>query len=934
MSQTRSDDEYHQLLSKIKSDPNFIVEYFTENNISPFSNEQLKSLICAVTENEYFDMSIAVERIPKYLLSKDLINVLLDTFPSHSEIILSKFPVELFTTDICLKALNGNTDAIKQIPPEIATEEMYMIVIKDSDTLTRKYIPIERMTKALSKEALRCHGNFILSFIPTKHLDEDDYIEAIKLGSLTLNKICEFRKDELSHKMCLVAVSLNGAELLSIPPHMLDETICMTALTQLSNGSFMGELNINAVFITVPHDIKTDIFYEKVLALNGKLLRNVPDEIKSIKFCHIAVKNDGNALQYVPTNLLSEELCIGAVKQNPQALKFVPDQFKSKQLCLGALKEDIRALFFIPSAYITEEVYIECIKQHPDAILAMPKEFMNEKMYQLAIKHNAACLEYIPESKRTYALCEKAVDASPSVLAFVPNKIKTYEMCFKVVERTGILHNVPEDYMDEKICMIATKVNGLSLSNVPNKNKYPLELFINAVGNNAAALEFVPEDRKFAVIETIKAETILRDNITVFDYFPAELQNKYQQIKDDILKQAQHIVVIANADKIDHELRDIYHVYANDPKRKNKTIYTDESRLNDVLTTVTTSPHAITLALVGHANPDSTSIADIDVGNIVTILENNENINSIALLGCNSAKSKMPVEEWRMIQQLDDSVENSYPNGIGFLASSKPLEPKDYEECFKQVAMDAVGVLMRTGQSQPPYKLLYLQRGKDNHIFEKSYEINETQLQEIKNYIMKGGKSPIPKDGIRKIRFNSNPLSNNTWQQIVNICQGNARFIKSDTNYHRDKKRYPFLNYFTMSEAEAEKKLEKSLLKIFFEEISTAQKEGRIKQDITLKGYANSLHVDVKQRAMIVTRTHLYPKTYTQSMFHQNKENIEVDKMTTERKQTIEKLKNLQDVKSSKQEVDVSSKQEIAEEAPDIQTHAKAIKVHISRNKS
>ena len=104
----------------------------------------------------------------------------------------------------------------------------------------------------------------------------------------------------------------------------------------------------------------------------------------------------------------------------------------------------------------------------------------------------------------------------------------------------------------------------------------------------------------------------------------------------------------------------------------------------------------------------------------------------------------------------------------------------------------------------------------------------------------------------------------------------------------KQKEKYPFLGGVTITEIEAEEKLQPCMLKSLFDRIKN---NPNVKRDVSVKAYTNSTYVDTKEQCFHTARACIYSKNdYKHPFFKQRKDNINRNKLMEEQNKFISEM--------------------------------------------
>lgn len=714
-------------------------------------------------------------------------------------------------------------------------------------------IPEIERTEAFYLSEVKKNGK-LLEYVP-----KSKYTEAIGLAAVQQNEwALEFVPiDQITDKLCFTAVKKNGQALQIVPPNKITEEICLSAI----QGDWSA-------------------------------LEFVPANFATEKLWLQAINNNGKAIQYIPSNRLTEKLCLTALEQNGLALQYVPPRLITEKICLTAVEQNGLALEDLPPSAFSEKICIAAIKQNGDALLYVPTNKRSEAMYLVAVQQKGTALQHVPENERTEKLCKIAIQQNGLALQYVIEENRTNELILIAVQQDGLaLQYVPENKRTEKIYQIAVKQNGLALQYIPKEMRTP-EIYLEAVRQNGRALEWVPEEEKASIIKILSAKEIIAKNYQAINYFPKG--HHFQEEINKYLATVDHVLL--NMDSSDHELYDIQTTYANKKNRKSVCINGSKNSQKDLAQLLTdieeaNNTHILHLGLIDHANVDSTQLSGISFQQIPKILKQHPTIQHVHLLGCNVAKANISTDEKNIIETFQKKSLKDDKLRYGFVSAStkedsinEGMQKKCVQLCRRN---NLNGVYILNKKDEKTYVLFSIKYDFSAEKIAKitMKEIPSTRITNLKHILDNQKKElSFPKSPGELINIrDKKPLSVAELQSLRSTAYEADRFDRAHPKYKSDKTRYPFLAKVKVEVDD----LQDSLIQKMANEISVSE----IDRDITLHGATKALHVDTAKRDFKVTRTHLYPSSYKQSLFESRQPNIDQKKLNEERKKEIIAMK-------------------------------------------
>lgn len=385
-------------------------------------------------------------------------------------------------------------------------------------------------------------------------MTEQERIQSIKSNGGEHLK--NFKKENVTYNMCLVAVQSNG------------EAISY-----------------------VPEQYRTEEIYQEACKHGGMVLGRVPKEYMSKEICEYAIASTGLALQYVPDAYRTMELCKKAVSCSSQAYWYVPIEYITPEFVVEVAhnsKYSYSTISSLPDSLKKSPFYYEVICIEPEFIWHIPRKVLTAKIGKAAIKamgytsvaeavkarpellsrlhislyDHEACLnfvksEYFKESTgkdrygnwaygfntqedekngrfyldqkytETYSLpnmmrwadvatpflalngyyivfaderivteemCRVAISSNPHSFEHIPEIFKTKEMCLFAFEKEPFLiKHFPEEYITEELALKAVQHSGFILNDLSDKYKTKEICLIAVSDEGSGKIESVPD---------------------------------------------------------------------------------------------------------------------------------------------------------------------------------------------------------------------------------------------------------------------------------------------------------------------------------------------------------------------------------------------------------------------------------------------------------
>lgn len=828
-----------------------------------------------------------IKKIPQSFLNNILTNEickkLIDKSSSLAALLL---PPKFLNNDVCSYAVTHSAVSIILLQKLIDPKEREFLTAEEYKQLCIAF---------LKKNPSEIGG--IISDIFDHHfmirlINEGVSIDILKYGTL---------KDPEEQRLLLTAaVEKDPKAIIYMPNEMRNADLCQKIV---SKDGMLIEY--------VPGGLRNKDLWKQAVTQNGMALEHFFKLNDSSNFSHeeshalclASVTNKGEAIQFVPTEFKKFDVCIGSVKHSPLSLQYIKkdNSFLSNddyhKVCLQAVKGDGLAIQHVPIEGRTFDICKSSVESCPDSI----KEIVN-------YKDNSA----LKDEKEFIKICYFAVGKGGLVLRELPDNIKqNYEICQAAVRQNGLaLEFVPKINRDYNLCMLSAKNNGLILrkinhTNYENLTNLNLEQFkefcLNAVENNPLALQFLDEEMKRYVIDTLTPERLISLNYGVITHFPNDARDK-ERI-DTLIKTAFNIVI--HNEPSGKEVRDAYLIYSHSPRRIGVTIRAtkeDASKLFDHMKELGNTKD-VSLVLLGHANHEAKNIANVDAKEASELLAKYPQINKVILLGCNTVQAQRFESEKiqiRKYHQQNKDLSNDEAT-CGVVSMLKEPDDRLIEEMLHKIRDNknsVVGLyIIIKDPKKDEFKLLFIKQNMaDDNISRWEIAMNKMQVAAFAKEIgLKNGRLNFPakvtapplyirwksKDPNGKMQY-LRPAEKNSVENLLQNFKHHFtnKFSKDHPDYKSTKQHFPFLSGVEMEE-ENNNMLLPSLSKSFVNEIKA---NPDIKQKVTVKAYNGIVHVDTATREIQVDREYMYTSEYREStytFFNDKKENIDKQRLNT-----------------------------------------------------
>lgn len=872
-------------------------------------------------------------------LNEDNRNQLYMEILKYYPILIVRIPEQFITHDMCLLSVEQLPDLLIYLPlHELQQPDTLSLAVKKSGELL-KHVPLNMRNIQLCKDAVKS-SIMALPYVPEKFLDQKEFKEVIDKYKLAvehygpiLNSLPESKRDLES---CIKAVKNDWRAVKFVPDKFLDRSEFKDAIATCRKEIENDWRNLEHAPKKMIKDGEFNHAIKKchdAIRKDYSLMNKVRDELLTQDLCLEAVKKNLNNFNYIPrafrnfalcqeaikefsgikafsrmilknidnyrqkTVLTKNEyinLCLSAVKDHLENFKAIHVTNRDTELCLRLVREydekHLKNLMSIMWDYQKETVltfknFIEmlsvAIERNKEVLDAIPNELLNIDFCMALVNINGKYLQKISENSKSLPLsdeqfkniCIASVKQNAQALEYAPKKWRNFALCLDGVSKQGLLLKTISDYE-----------NSTELTEEEFKT-----IMINAVSNNALALEHVPEKYRNFVIDSITPEALLKANYSAIKYFPKDYN---RDVINNYLTNIEHIIIV-NDPGYDREIRDSYKSYSSHAKRADKTILCQKEDLDDLFKMLNSVNHdkPINLVILGHAASGVDKLAGVSPEDITLLIKQNPNLERVTLLGCRTGVAKALDKEKLMAQNYQNTLKK--PSGL--VLTSKISDHKQYGNYISRLSSDKDGLLSDevyilincSTKDEEKYKLLHAKKSNTSDSKEDfqviEYDINKEQLKTIAIILgNKDGKLKFPGKNSQDLYYRggkSNPYLtsneiNEVFEIITNPDQSTYKFSKSHPLYKQYKNEYPFLGSATIEQAEYPKLLNSLQKKV----VDAIQNDPDIDREIIVKGYTQLVHVDTKEKQMKTGSyyyTTAYKKAGNQSTFFSDKDNID-----------------------------------------------------------
>ena len=277
-----------------------------------------------------------------------------------------------------LEAVKQFSEAFKQVPEELKTQEMCYTAVKAYGKVF-EFVPEELKTSKFCEFAVSRDGR-AFKFVPEEFKTAEMSNMAVRKGASLAYVPDKFKTLEI----CKIAVEETGFSnvLKYVPEELKTLDLCITAIKRTHDEEHAwNQLNDD-----VPESIRSQVAEAVGIELENKKEESLDNNnleyqewLEEQKAWKEKLEDDGLYLEYVPYELRTKEICEIAVTENGHALGFVPEGVMTIELCEIAVRESGEYLYYVPEQFRTFELCEIAVKDSGSwALEFVPKEFKEE----------------------------------------------------------------------------------------------------------------------------------------------------------------------------------------------------------------------------------------------------------------------------------------------------------------------------------------------------------------------------------------------------------------------------------------------------------------------------------------------------------------------------------------------------------------------------
>lgn len=399
--QNLSKDLIREFLSKSAEDKKMLIEKINKKMFEAYKDERLKNTIKSMI---YTEPNMTNGQKKEYFVQIKILDIYEKFKTGHlfSEIIEQ------------IKLIDANKDWFKKNEPEKTKD---IDVNKD---LPKVIISKKNKDKSVIENQEKVTINSVLDKIPQNLKNKEYYIWVAKFFGLKY-----IPKEEINENLYLEAVKMNGLEIRNIPNDQITKEIALAALKKDGRA-----------FSFLPSKFYNQDFYFEAVKINGDFVNYLPENERTKPLILAGIKSSGDLINYLPKEERTLELYQEAVKTWGPALYDIPLEYRTREMYLDALKTKSDVIRGLPHRF--RGLVISAPKINGLAIEHIHEEHLGSERYLDAVKSNGWALQYVPETERTPEIYLEA--AKNGGIWYIPEEAKTKEIWLEAVKNNG--HNI------------------------------------------------------------------------------------------------------------------------------------------------------------------------------------------------------------------------------------------------------------------------------------------------------------------------------------------------------------------------------------------------------------------------------------------------------------------------------------------------------------
>lgn len=325
--------------------------------------------------------------------------------------------------------------------------------------------------------------------------------------------------------------------------------ISIEEITTLDIDSLIDRVLENTSIIREKHKIINNICIAAIKNNGLKIakLTGPYEQYRTQRLCSLAVENNGLSLSFLYSEERTLDICLKALKNNIRALAYLNAE---EQMALALDPKSAKSFFLLINNFSNPNLKLFDSNINCYSVVDKASEIVSWFSFCNLIKRLSPpmLVEIEPIICKAISLCLKTDFMQSQLPAFrsvdriipsLPQQVITKAICLEAIKHHWEeINYVPEDVLDLEILTSAVQINGIALKFMPakwleNMSQRPeyLNLFIEAVSNNALALQYVPDTFKKDVIESVGLTRILSNHYLARQFIPKDIHYA-KQIED------------------------------------------------------------------------------------------------------------------------------------------------------------------------------------------------------------------------------------------------------------------------------------------------------------------------------------------------------------------------------------------------------------------
>ena len=411
----------------------------------------------------------------------------------HNGLNIKRVSKRLMSKELCVKAIQNDTDAFFELSKDYICKETLVEVYKSAKKFKKGY----HYNYEIEKKINRMKGIELSMFLV------EDLAKAMVLFAGRLIEKSELRPFRYDLEILVLALETYGDGIKYIPTevqtkeHVLKAIQGGVRLEYISHVFLEDDEILDALvmkdkqyFSQLPEDKKT--YHRCLLAVkHGLELKDIPKEHYTQEVAHAAVEFHSGNLGNIPTEFVTKELMLKAAEDSTLGFLFlkphvmdeefayellqkgIPFRYacirenQSQRMVDFALQQNIGNILNVRAEFLTDKIVDEILEEDAELIRGIPQEFVNEERVYSAVCKGVGLDNKVVKNNQSQRIIDELlkrnyfeeVKGRPRLaiqrIELVDEEFKTKEF-FKEVLKTNsdALSIVPSEFIDEELCYI------------------------------------------------------------------------------------------------------------------------------------------------------------------------------------------------------------------------------------------------------------------------------------------------------------------------------------------------------------------------------------------------------------------------------------------------------------------------------------------------